>query len=182
MLGDIVARYLAVFPDEADDMHLLRFQIAEGEALNVRTNFRGHATGAAIVLSPDNTSVLMIRHRIFKTWLQPGGHMEPNEENPVITAQREAIEETGVQISKQVIVRSDPTLPIHLESHYIPANDKKGEPEHYHHDFQYVFRAASLQLVHRQEEVHEAAWVAFDDLRAESIECAISKLRRFKII
>ena len=36
----------------------------------------------------------------------------------------------------------NPDLPVHIDTHHIPANPKKNEPPHYHHDFRYVYIAS----------------------------------------
>lgn len=53
-----------------------------------------HFTASANVLH-DHERVLLVQHNKLKQWLQPGGHIDPNED-PAQAAQREALEETGI--------------------------------------------------------------------------------------
>lgn len=81
------------------------------------------------------------------------------------------------------IYQTKPWVPIDLDSHLIPANHAKGEGEHNHHDFKYVFIAAGQELIPQADEVHEAAWVDLGDPRLElALGPALAKLRQFKII
>ena len=181
-LAPIIDAYLELHPEEADSLELLRSQITAGETLNIRKNFRGHACGSGIVLSPDGTSVLMIHHKIFDRWQQPGGHMEPNEVHPRDSARRESEEEAGVEIAEQLPVAGSLDIPLDIDTHYIAANPKKNEPEHYHHDFRYVFRAKQLELNHQAAEVHAAEWVPLDDPRTSHLGKVLTKLQRLQLI
>lgn len=55
----------------------------------------GHITMSAIILDPKIASVLLVWHRKLNRWLQPGGHVETDEE-PLAAALRETEEETGI--------------------------------------------------------------------------------------
>lgn len=121
---------------------MLAGQIRDGDdRLCERSNMIGHLTGSALVLK-DNQA-LLIHHLALDRWLQPGGHLERGED-PEQGARRELAEETALtKVSLHKGVHSDsPTssiLPIDIDSHLIPANAKKNEGEHLHHDFQYIY-------------------------------------------
>lgn len=188
-IREIVDDYVTVFPEEADKLRLLQERLTDDKLVdqpfNYRKSFGGHGTAGAIVLSPDLQNVLLIHHRALDKWLQPGGHWDPEEPNPWTAAAREAQEETGIQIARQLhIDPSRPYLPIDIDSHHIPANTKKQEPEHYHHDFRYVFVATTDELKHQDNEVSEAAWVPLrsGDSRLAEVQNSIAKLQRFKLI
>src|SRR5690348_10632549 len=53
-----------------------------------------HVTGSAIVVG--RRGVVLHRHKLMGIWLQPGGHLEPGE-TPWRAAEREAVEETGLE-------------------------------------------------------------------------------------
>ncbi|MBI5346885.1 MAG: NUDIX domain-containing protein, partial [Chlamydiae bacterium] len=55
-----------------------------------------HFTAVAFILEKEK--VLLIYHNKLRTWLPPGGHVDPNE-TPVETAIREVKEETGLDIT-----------------------------------------------------------------------------------
>jgi 8-oxo-dGTP pyrophosphatase MutT (NUDIX family) len=54
-----------------------------------------HVTGSAVVVGP--RGVILIKHKSLAIWLQPGGHVEPDE-TPWDGALREAREETGLDV------------------------------------------------------------------------------------
>lgn len=180
MLADILKGYLELYPQDAGRLSLLREQLSRGEELVDDANWRGHATAAAYVLSPDRRKVLLVHHKALGKWLQPGGHIEITDPNPLEAARREVTEETSVSLDRYLpAVPGDPLIPLHIETHYIPANPKKLKPEHYHHDFRYVFIAADEQLAHAEREVDEAAWFPLDDISVEhDLHVVLGRIRQ----
>ncbi|WP_047573085.1 NUDIX domain-containing protein, partial [Pseudomonas syringae] len=67
---------------------------------------------------------LLIHHAALGIWVQPGGHVDPGE-SPVLAALRELLEETGV-IGELLLQRI-----FDIDIHAIPANPRKGEPDHH---------------------------------------------------
>lgn len=49
------------------------------------------------VIDPETNKILLVKHKEFKKWVQPGGHMEHNE-TPEETAKREVYEETHIKV------------------------------------------------------------------------------------
>lgn len=58
-----------------------------------------HATASALVFDPTLTRMLLVFHGKGRFWVQPGGHLEPDDNSIVAGALRELREETGVAIS-----------------------------------------------------------------------------------
>ena len=178
MIDEIIKKYVTIFPQDNGALQVLRKQIDSGQKLNDPANFHGHVTGAAIILSPDLTKILLIHHGFLQRWLQPGGHWEPDEETPLQAAQREASEETGVVIDRYLPI--DPTmplLPIEISVHLIPERPARNQPSHYHHDFRYVFVAASEELSHQVEEVNDAKWFVFDAPESNELAIALTRVK-----
>lgn len=100
-----------------------------------RKNFTAHITGSAWVLSPDLQSALLTHHMILDKWLQCGGHAD-GEADILNVALREAQEESGIEaitpLSRAIF---------DIDVHPIPANLKRNEPDHFHYDIRYLFRA-----------------------------------------
>lgn len=119
----------------------------------------GHFTASAFVLSPDEGSLLLIRHRKLGLWLQPGGHLEPTDEDWIAAALRELVEETGVEDFDVVTELFD------LDVHEIPAF--ASAPAHLHHDVRVLLRARGW-LFAASEEVADAAWFPLEVLLTTS--------------
>jgi len=152
-----LAGYLARYPDEAARLAALAAQLAEdGGDVFGRANMHGHITTSAIVLDASLSRVLLIHHKTLDRWLQPGGHYEAPG-SLWDSALREVAEETGVQG-----LRAHPALqglPLDIDSHAIPANPRKQEGAHWHHDYAYLALADSAQALRAQlDEVHAAVW------------------------
>ena len=183
MIDEIVSAYTKVFPEERSNLAQLIEQVTHEDNLNNRKTLPGHITGSAIVLTPKRDKVLLIHHKVLDIWIQPGGHWDPEEPDPWTAARREAVEETGVQIEKQLPVANDDTkIPLDINTHQIPENLLKSEPAHLHHDFRYVFLAAEEKLVAQEAEVIDTVFVVLDDPRATRVQPLIAKLRRFGIV
>ncbi|MDD2392351.1 MAG: NUDIX domain-containing protein [Bacilli bacterium] len=56
-----------------------------------------HFCASVFVINPENKKILLIKHKKFKKWVQPGGHIE-DDETPEEAALREVYEETGVRV------------------------------------------------------------------------------------
>lgn len=182
---NIVTNYLEVFPDETEKLQELQNRLTLDEKFNHRKSFSGHGTGAAIVFSPDKTEILLIHHKFLDRWLQPGGHWDPEDPDPWTVAEREAIEETGVRIARIVpLIPEKPEVPIDIGSHFIPANPKKDEPAHFHHDFRYVFIASDKELAHQEKEVFACRWIPLNDTATiePEIRALIDKVQAKKLI
>lgn len=96
----------------------------------------GHFTVSAFVFSEDAQEVALIWHPRFERWLQPGGHIEPEDPDVFETARREVKEELGVEDLKPFCT----TELWDIDIHEIAA--KKGEPPHQHFDLRFAFMTA----------------------------------------
>ena len=52
---------------------------------------------SAYVIDPKTKKILLVKHRDYNKWIQPGGHVI-EDEVPEETAERETYEETGIKI------------------------------------------------------------------------------------
>lgn len=53
--------------------------------------------GSTFIIDPKRQKTLLIYHKKFQNWIQPGGHLRPGE-TPEVGAIRQAFEETGVKV------------------------------------------------------------------------------------
>ncbi|MDN3443765.1 NUDIX domain-containing protein [Microbacterium sp. APC 3901] len=57
-----------------------------------------HATASALVFDQTHTRTLLVFHTKGRFWVQPGGHLEPEDASIAEAALRELREETGVDV------------------------------------------------------------------------------------
>jgi 8-oxo-dGTP pyrophosphatase MutT (NUDIX family) len=124
----------------------------------------GHFTASGFVVSPDGSSLLLIHHRRLDRWMQPGGHIDPEDPSPLLAAAREVEEETGVA-----------TVPlmsglIDLDIHPIPP--RAPEPEHEHFDLRFALRALGSELT-VDGEVIDAVWVPWEGVALYDVDASV---------
>jgi len=148
--------------DELEAEHLARaIAVTEGTTNPFdRSGFSpGHLTASGFVVDTSGTRVLLIHHGIIDAWLQPGGHVDPEDPDAVSGALREIAEETGVT----ALTRIGEGL-LDVDVHHHPGKPGR-EPPHIHLDIRYGFRASDDRLVPTAE-VRDARWVDPADLAA----------------
>ena len=164
----LINAYVQVFPEDREQLAMVFEQLLSesDEKLVDRKNLIGHFTASAFVISKDTHRLLMIHHKALCRYLQPGGHINPENENPLATAQRELLEETGIQQDKLRYFYVDSfnkLVPCNVSVHRIPENRAKKESAHYHYDLQYLFLAdEELPLTPQESEVNAARWVNWE--------------------
>ncbi len=132
--------------------------LKEDEAYHRSLSF-GHLTASAWVISQYRDKVLLIHHKKLDRWLQPGGHAD-GDENLVAVAEKELVEETGLQSFELF----SPEI-FDLDIHTIPA--RKNEPEHDHYDVRFLFRSVNDNDIRPNHEVKEVKWVSLKQIPKE---------------
>ena len=127
----------------------------------------GHFTASAFVLSPDRQRLLLIHHRRLGAWLQPGGHVEPEDENLEAAARREVAEETGVT----ALVPFSAGI-FDVDAHLIPPSPK--EAGHVHFDVRHAYLAEDERVV-ASTEVGGVRWVPLPEVCRLNPEQSISR-------
>jgi len=135
----------------------------------------GHFTASAFILAPDGLHLLMILHRKLGLWLQPGGHVEPDDANIFDAAAREVHEETGVIDFDWA--RGEPAI-FDVDIHAIPPI--KDDPAHEHFDVR-VLVTAHTEAIAAGEDVRDARWVPLDAIdRMGTDESVLRAVRKIK--
>ena len=137
-----------------------------------RSQWPAHFTGSAVVIDPGGQRVVMVLHGKLKRWLQPGGHAESADGGDLEqTAQREAREETGLEVE----LHPTAPRPLDVDAHVIPA--KGAEPEHTHLDVRYAVVAKNPDaLAHDPNESTGAQWLTWDEALGRADELALRRL------
>lgn len=130
----------------------------------------GHFTASGFVIHPRGDRVLLINHAKIGAWLQPGGHIDPDDASIPDAARREIAEETGV-----TQLASVSTGLVDIDIHVFP--EREGQPEHRHFDLRFAFVAGSSALV-TNDEVLDAKWMGLAEVSDldSSVTRPISKL------
>ena len=165
----VLNTYRSNFPSEAEALNLVQgfLASAKSEDLYSRKNFNGHLTASAFILSADGKSVLLLHHKSLDRWLQPGGHIDATDGSIIAATFREVVEETGItkENLKLLPIGIASSIPFDIDSHPIPANPKKGEAAHVHHDFRYLLQVKdSVTVEVSTEESNGFRWVSLEEL------------------
>ncbi|WP_437201974.1 NUDIX domain-containing protein [Planctomicrobium sp. SH664] len=189
-IQQIVDRYLKAFPEEKERLQPLCDLInhASVEDLISRKNTAGHVTASGFIVDVARRQVLRLQHKALRELLQPGGHLEPEDESPLEGARREIREETSITSLDHIAFHPDYSVPIDIDTHAIPANGD--EKEHLHHDFRYLFISRNpSEFVQNNHEFETYEWgdigelmrmATFERLKPK-IEIALSKEFRSKL-
>lgn len=176
-----VLEYCKRNPDELFVMGKLLSAIHKGgEGLFDRKSMAGHCTSSMLVLSSDHEQALLIHHKVYGTWIPPGGHFEADSASLYESAVRELREETGLTEFNGLLW--DDFL-LDIDTHAIPERREKGEGAHWHYDFMYVAEAPrDFQLVPQESEVKGVEWRSLSDLAQDSIERNRRLVHKLKLL
>ena len=123
-----------------------------------------HVTASAVVVGP--RGVVLHRHKRLGIWIQPGGHVEPDE--PLLDAAvRETAEETGL------LARPVQDDPVHFDVHPAP----KG---HEHLDVRFLLRADGEPRP-GDGESPDVAWFDWADAAAKTDDALAPLLRHLAL-
>jgi 8-oxo-dGTP pyrophosphatase MutT (NUDIX family) len=112
-----------------------------------------HVTGSAWVVNPARTHALLMHHRKYDQWFQPGGHAD-GDTDVVRVALKETAEETGIDPA-QIRLVSDALFD--LDMHEVP--DTETAPAHGHIDLRFLIEIDDALPVPGNVESHEVLWI-----------------------
>lgn len=86
--------------EEKDKEQILSF-LERGDLVYTRESKDAHVTASAWVINREHSKILMAYHNIYDSWAWLGGHAD-GEKNPLLVAEKEAMEESGLQSVRPV--------------------------------------------------------------------------------
>ena len=120
-----------------------------------------HFCASVILIDPETKEILLVHHKKFNKWVQPGGHIE-GYELPIDTALREVLEETGIKIKIIGHTLDEVNIEPVAVSHY---RNKVGDMI----DIQYI--AIPLTKEINNDEDNDVIWFPIDKLdKSKDIE------------
>lgn len=165
-----LAQYHRHYPDEAQLVERFMGFVRKHTDCFERSLKLGHVTGSAWVVNAAGTHVLLTHHRKLNMWVQLGGHADGDADVHRV-AQREAEEESGLT---QLVPVSGGIFDADI--HAIPA--RGDEPEHFHYDVRYAFRATGSDRFTVSEESHDLAWIPVGEIAAYTDEASMHRMAR----
>jgi 8-oxo-dGTP pyrophosphatase MutT (NUDIX family) len=149
-------RYQTSHASEIQMLDAMRVFVRDYSNCFERSIAVGHVTGSAWIIDATGNSALLTHHRKLNRWLQPGGHWE-GDISAFAIAKREAEEESGLTSLTPV---SDEIFDIDV--HLIP--QRHSEPEHFHYDVRFIFKADKNEALTMSRESHDLAWMSMKEI------------------
>ena len=174
----IIQEYLKYYSDEKENINKLINFVEQSKENNKdiydSKNPEGHITASGFIYAKKDKKFLLLEHKKAKKWLQPGGHVEKEDQTILETAKREIFEETGLKDLELINFFENKEIPFDINTHYIPENPNKNMPEHYHHDFRFLFTIDKIEDVKiAKDESNAYKWVDINEMQ---------EINNFKII
>ncbi len=123
-----------------------------------------HFTTSVYVYNPEWRKFLLIKHKKFNKWMQPGGHIEENE-LPDDAAIREVWEETGLQVElvgERLPRKTDQIKPYAIQHNVVV------DGEHEHLDLVYLaVPIGEIELRQNYQETEGIAWFRVKEIEAD---------------
>jgi 8-oxo-dGTP pyrophosphatase MutT (NUDIX family) len=173
LLLRVLAEYQPTTPQESEHRATIMALVREHNDIFSADCQVGHITASALVVDESTQQVLLHFHKKLQCWLQFGGHSEPDDTTPAMTALRETQEETG--LPDLYFVRDEL---LDVDVHPIPADNFM--PDHLHLDFRYLLGTHQPDAVYAAEDESDVfRWMTFAEaLETEGIDEGLARLIR----
>lgn len=181
-LLEIVNKYLEIFPAEKERLIQLINIIKSNkyEDLADWNNFNGHLVATGIIYAVEEEKFVALYHKDLKRYLCPGGHVDLTDIDMLMTARREAFEETGLEKLKEEKICELELVPIDIDKHKIEYNERFDLPEHVHFDFRYLFVIDRIMDIKLDTNEHrDYKWIDIEELKcSESYGRVANKIEK----
>lgn len=178
---EIINKYLEIYPDELKrQQDLIDFvNRTNYEGLVDWNNFDAHLVASVFLYAKDTKRFASVYHMDFKVFLYPGGHMDQSDESPLSAAIRELEEETGI-INPELIdvYEGNSLIPIDIDKHDVPKNDRVHIPSHNHYDFRYLMCIDhEVEIKLDTEELNDYKWIDLSEFNNKKMEYSYKKIK-----
>jgi 8-oxo-dGTP pyrophosphatase MutT (NUDIX family) len=172
--GDLAAALAEYSPADAEEQESLRRvrDLLSHAADPFTRDVPDHVTASALIARPGGGAFLLVHHRRLDRWLQPGGHVEPEDVSVFEAARREAVEETGVTLLDAPFGSRVLDVDVH------PVPRRGGKPGHVHHDIRFLLTSTATEVTPAPSEVRDARWFGAADALREGGDASVQRALR----
>jgi 8-oxo-dGTP pyrophosphatase MutT (NUDIX family) len=130
-------------------------------------------TASGFIIHPSEAKILLLKHKKIGKWLQPGGHIELNE-NPVQALTHEIEEETGLKPNQYTIIEpAESPKPIGLSASnyvlplpfYMNEHFWDGKGPHKHIDICYLIKSKTEVVTDDPDGASAIGWFDFKEIQ-----------------
>lgn len=130
----------------------------------MKDKIKRHFCASVFLIDPKTKKILLVHHKKWDKWVQPGGHIE-DEELPEECALRETYEETGIKVKLlgERFPREDDFIrPLAVQKN----RNKMGE---IHIDFLYLAIPINNEIDYSSSENYDVRWFSRNELENISV-------------
>jgi 8-oxo-dGTP pyrophosphatase MutT (NUDIX family) len=153
----------AADPADAGDVARVRAALDRGDDVWTRASLL-HVTGSALVVHAPTSRILLRWHERYQLWNHVGGHADDGEDDPYVTALREATEETGLGDLRPFPGPAPSIVLVEI----VPVPAARGEGDHEHADVCYVLATDAPEATVEEHGDAELVWLDVAEARRRS--------------
>lgn len=164
----LLNEYAGKYPLEKEQVDRFKSLLSAKNCFNSDNEF-GHITASSLVIDLSKAYGLLTHHRKINKWLQLGGHVDPQDNTIVESAQREAFEESSLD---SLILVSESILDIDIHKIY-----NKDLSFHFHFDIRFLFTADKNEKFVVSNESKDLKWIPLNSFEDYNSEWSLIKMR-----
>jgi 8-oxo-dGTP pyrophosphatase MutT (NUDIX family) len=171
-IHDLVAKYLAEYPDEVGRLARL------SEALRAPHEPNGHLTSAAVLIDP-HWRVLHLRYRQWGRWLLPETHLTAADDSLASAALRGLYERLGIEPEMVTPLAGFEVTPIDIDIHRRSASRAPRHGAHWHFEVRHAFQISGTPtIVLDRSDPAEPTWLGYDEIPGFALRLKLQALQR----